>query len=59
MGNKNLPKNINTSGPKREEVDENLILQDPRKQKLNIPLIKDHIKIILSNFTKRFDLHEL
>lgn len=39
---------------KKDNVKEDKKLIDPRKQKINLPLVKEHIKSLLSIFSKRF-----
>ena len=34
-------------------------LVDPRRVKVNVPVIKDHIKLLISSFCKRFEITEL
>ena len=34
-------------------------MTNPNKVKMNVPLIKEHIRILMSSFSKRFDVHEI
>lgn len=47
-----------TQSPKKEKVPEGKRLIDPRRQKLNVPLVREHIRLLVSSFSKRFELSE-